>query len=129
MGLDPAFFLMKDGSDGEVGFEIFEGFFDGDELDVVLPEGRGVALGKIGTQQIAAFAAADLAQLVSVEGEGEGGRGFLDLDVDEAPSDRGPWRGRPRVSSAVARGWSSSRRVRGGAATAISAAAGASPAP
>ena len=44
MGLDPAFFLMKDGSDGEVGFEIFEGFFDGDELDVVLPEGRGVAL-------------------------------------------------------------------------------------
>src|SRR5205085_4826025 len=89
------FFLMKDGSDGEVGFEIFEGFFDGDELDVVLPEGRGVALGKIGTQQIAAFAAADLAQLVSVEGEGEGGRGFLDLDVDEAPSDRGLGAGGP----------------------------------
>ena len=59
MGLDPAFFLMKDGSDGEVGFEVFEGFFDSDELDVVLPEGSGVAFGEIGAQQIAAFAAAD----------------------------------------------------------------------
>jgi hypothetical protein len=35
MGLDPAFFLVKDGADGEVGFEVLEGFFDGDELNVV----------------------------------------------------------------------------------------------
>src|ERR1700749_5006050 len=76
MGLDPGFLLMKDGSDGEVGFEVFEGFFDSDEMDVVLPEGSGVAFGEIGAQQIAAFAAADRTQLVAVEGEGEAGRGL-----------------------------------------------------
>jgi hypothetical protein len=32
---------MEDGADNEVGFEVFEGFFDGDELDVVLPEAGG----------------------------------------------------------------------------------------
>src|ERR1700757_3243847 len=76
MGLDPAFFLMKDGSDGEVGFEVFEGFFDSDELDVVLPEGSGVAFGEIGAQQIAAFAAADRTQLVAVEGTRRSGCGW-----------------------------------------------------
>jgi hypothetical protein len=48
MGLDPTFLVMEDRSDGEVPFEVFEGFFDGDELDVVLPESRGVAFGEIG---------------------------------------------------------------------------------
>ncbi len=40
MGLDPTFLVMEDRSDGEVPFEVFEGFFDGDKLDVVLPESR-----------------------------------------------------------------------------------------
>ena len=88
MGLDPLFPLMEDRVDGEVGFEIFEGFFDGDELDVVLPKDGGVTFDKIGAQQIAVFAAADLAQLASVEGKGEAGRGRLDLDVNQAPADR-----------------------------------------
>src|SRR5215831_5786975 len=97
MRLDPPFLLMEYGADGEVGFEVFEGFFDGDELDVVLPEGSGVGFGEIGAQQIAAFAAADLAELASVEGEGEVGRGLLDLDVDEAPSGRGLGTGGPEL--------------------------------
>ena len=46
MGLDPLFPLMEDRVDGEVGFEIFEGFFDGDELDAVLPKDGGVAFDK-----------------------------------------------------------------------------------
>ena len=41
MGLDPAFLVMEDRSDGEISLQVFEGFFDGDELDVVLPESRG----------------------------------------------------------------------------------------
>jgi hypothetical protein len=49
---------MKDRANGEVCFEVFEGFFDGDELDVVLPEGGGISFGEIGAQQIAAFACA-----------------------------------------------------------------------
>src|SRR6516162_1760335 len=43
---------------------------------------------RLGAQQIAAFAAADLAQPASVEGKGEAGRGRLDLDVNQAPADR-----------------------------------------
>jgi hypothetical protein len=60
IGLDPTFLMMEDPSDGEVSLQVFEGFFDGDELDVALPEGRGVAFGEIGAQQIAPFATPDL---------------------------------------------------------------------
>jgi hypothetical protein len=42
VNFDPAFLLMKDRADAEVCFEVFEGFFDGDELDLVLPEGGGI---------------------------------------------------------------------------------------
>src|SRR5277367_5276869 len=79
---------MKDGADGEVCFEIFEGLFDGHELDVVLPKSRGIAFDEIGAQQIAAFTAADFTQLAAVEREGEVGRGLLDRDVGQAPGDR-----------------------------------------
>ena len=47
MGLDPTFLVMEDRSDGEVPFEVFEGFFDGDKLDVVLPGQQGRA-GEVG---------------------------------------------------------------------------------
>src|SRR5271155_4575239 len=79
---------MKDGADGEVRFEIFEGLFDGHKLDVVLPKSRGIAFDEIGAQQIAAFTAADFTQLAAVEREGEVGRGLLDRDVGQAPGDR-----------------------------------------
>jgi hypothetical protein len=52
---------VVDRADGKVCLEVFEGFFDGDEPDVVSPEGGKVAFGEIGAQQIATFAAADLA--------------------------------------------------------------------
>ena len=37
VGLDPLLVLVEDRADRQVAFEITEGLFDGDELDVVLP--------------------------------------------------------------------------------------------
>src|SRR5919109_4075651 len=38
VGLDPRLVLMEDRADRQIALEIAEGFFDGDELNVVLPE-------------------------------------------------------------------------------------------
>jgi hypothetical protein len=49
MGLDPLLVLMEDRADRQVALEIAEGLFDGDELDVVLPELGRIIVGKIGS--------------------------------------------------------------------------------
>ena len=48
MDLDPTFLVMEDQSDGEVPFEVFEGFSNSNKLDIVLPESLRVAFGEIG---------------------------------------------------------------------------------
>jgi hypothetical protein len=50
---------MEDRADGEVALEGFERFFDGYELNVVVPEFCGIVVGQIGAQQITPFAASD----------------------------------------------------------------------
>src|ERR1700691_5296777 len=86
MRLYSAFVLMEYWPYRQVSFQGFEGLFDGDQLDVILPERGRVTVGEVGAQQVAPFAPADLAQLFAVEREGEAGCGLGDLDVDQAPS-------------------------------------------
>ena len=50
---------MEDRPDRQVALEVLERLFDGDELDVVLPQQRGIVLGEVGAQQIAPFASPD----------------------------------------------------------------------
>ena len=69
MGLDPLFALMEDGPDREVVLELLEGLLDLDELHVQAPEGGGVLAGHVGSQQIAALAAAYPAQPVTSQAE------------------------------------------------------------
>src|SRR5882757_11223536 len=52
VGFDALLVLVEDGADGEVALEVLEGLFDGDELDVVLPEQGWIVVGEIGAQQI-----------------------------------------------------------------------------
>jgi hypothetical protein len=47
VGFDPLFVLVEDRSNGEVALEVPERLFDGDELDVVLPEQGGIVVGEI----------------------------------------------------------------------------------
>ena len=58
MGFDAPFVVMEDRADREVAFEGLERLLHRDELNVVLPDERRIAFGQIGSQQIAAFAAA-----------------------------------------------------------------------
>src|SRR5204862_4835426 len=51
----------------EIAFEITERFLHLHELEVALPEFRGIGGGEIGAQKIAAFAAAGVAQTVPVQ--------------------------------------------------------------
>lgn len=53
-------FLVKNGPDREITFKRPEGCLDLDELQIELPELRGVSLGEISAQEVAPFAAADL---------------------------------------------------------------------
>ena len=49
MGLDPTFLVMEEiGRMARSPLRFLKAFFDGDKLDVVLPESRGVAFGEIG---------------------------------------------------------------------------------
>jgi hypothetical protein len=68
VGFDPLLVLVEDRSDGEVALEVLESLFDGDELDIVLPEQGGIVVGEIGAQQIASLAAAYGSQLLAIEG-------------------------------------------------------------
>jgi hypothetical protein len=47
MSFDPAFVLMEDRADRQVALQVFERLFHGDELNVVLPQQRGIVLGEI----------------------------------------------------------------------------------
>ena len=81
---------MKDGTDSEVGFEVFEGFFDGDELDVVLPQGSRVAFGEIGAQQIAALRGGGVwRSLLRLRVKVKAAEALSTLTSTRAPSDRG----------------------------------------
>jgi hypothetical protein len=48
MGFDTALVLMEHRTDCQVALQVFERLFHGDELDVVLPQQRGIALGQVG---------------------------------------------------------------------------------
>ena len=65
-----------DGTIGQVAFEFFECLFNFGELEVVFPKLGRVVPAQVGAKQVAPFAAAGLAQLLSVEAVGEG-RGLL----------------------------------------------------
>ena len=69
VGLDPLFALMEDGPDREVVLEFLEGLLDLDQLHVQAPESRGVFGDHVGSQQIAALAAAYPAQPVAPQAE------------------------------------------------------------
>ena len=85
---NPRFLLVVDRPDRKIAFEILEGFLDLRELDVVAPQLGGVAAGEIGAQQVAAFAATDLLELVAVETVGERRVLIVDLHLDEPPAGR-----------------------------------------
>ena len=69
MRLDPLLALMEDGTDREVVLELLERLLDLDELHVKAPQGGGVLGDHVGSQQIAALAAADPAQPVTSQAE------------------------------------------------------------
>jgi hypothetical protein len=102
VSFDPPLVLVEDRTDCEVAFEIAEGLFDGDELDVILPELGWIIVGEIGAQEITAFTPPDLSQLVAIEREGEVGALLVDLDIDKTPGGR-RLGARRRASSAVLR--------------------------
>ena len=87
-GFNSTLVLVEDRTDCQVAFEIAEGFFDGDELDVVLPQLGGIVAGKIGAQQITAFAPPRLSQLFAIEREDEAGVFLIHLDIDQPPCGR-----------------------------------------
>src|SRR5215510_10791962 len=78
-----------DRAKGEVAFEIFESLFNGDELQIVVPELCGILLDKIGAQQISAFAPAHLSELLVVKSVSERGFRFCHLDHQKPPRCRG----------------------------------------
>ena len=88
VGLDPPWLLMVDRPDGEVAFEGSKRFLDLDELEVVAPKRRGIALGQVAAQEIAPFAPPRLPQLLAIEGVAERRAFRVDLDFDQAPSGR-----------------------------------------
>ena len=73
--LDPGFALMEDRADREVVLEVLEGLFDLGELHIVVPERRGVFVGQVRAQQVAALPAASLVEPVTPQADGEGLRG------------------------------------------------------
>src|SRR4029077_12904699 len=84
----PPFGFVEDRADRQVALEVFERFFDSDELDVILPELCWIIVGEIGAQQIASFTPPYGPQLLAVEGEGERGAVLVDPDIDQAPCGR-----------------------------------------
>src|SRR6266850_517011 len=76
---------MEDRTDRQIALQGAERFFDLSELQVVVPQLHRIGLGQIGTQQVAAFAATHLLELLAIEAVGERGTGFLDLHRDESP--------------------------------------------
>ena len=74
--------------------EVLEGLFDLGELHVVLPERRGVFVGQVRAQQVAALPPAGLPEPVPPQADGEGLRGDRlagggHADVDQRPGPAG----------------------------------------
>src|SRR6266849_5659502 len=88
VGLDPLLVLMEDRTNREIALEIAERLFDGNELRVVLPELGGIIVGKIGAQQISAFAPPCRSQFLAIEREAEAWALFVHLDIDQTPGGR-----------------------------------------
>src|SRR5580704_10683805 len=86
--LDPRLTLMKDRTNGQIALQGLERLLHRDELNVILPEKRGIALGQIGAQQIAALAASDGSQLAAIESERQRAGLLVDLRVDQTPGGR-----------------------------------------
>ena len=66
MGLDASLDPVKDGSQVQLAFECAEDGFNVGELDVLLPELLGIAIGQIGAKQIGALMEPGTAQLFPV---------------------------------------------------------------
>ena len=74
MPLNPPFQGMKNGPQTQIIFEVLEGCFHLRELNVKLPELFRLLRAQIAAQQITAFAAPHLAQLVFAQLKSETGR-------------------------------------------------------
>src|SRR5271157_6466719 len=86
--LDAPLLLVVDRADGEVALERSKRFLHLNELDVVAPQGGGIALGQIAAQEIASFAPARLPQFLAIERILERSLLRVDLDLDQSPSAR-----------------------------------------
>ena len=81
-------FLVEDGPDGQIAFELFEDRLDLHELQVIFPQLGGGFFGHVGAQQVAALAAPDFEQFVPAQFEGEGLIGQRQLDFHQTPGGR-----------------------------------------
>ena len=73
--LDPVLPLVEDGPDGQVVLELLEHLLHFGQLKVVPPQDRRILAGAVGAQQVAALAAAGLAQPAAPQRECERLRG------------------------------------------------------
>ena len=85
MRLDAVRFLTEDWADRQVALKGAERLFDLHELQIVVPQLHRIGLGQIGAQAIAAFAAANLFELLAIEAIAEPGTVFIDFHINEPP--------------------------------------------
>ena len=71
MGFDAILLTVEDRPQGEIAFEVFEGFLYLCKQNVELPDLGRVICAEVGAQQVAAFATTELAQFVFAQTEGE----------------------------------------------------------
>jgi hypothetical protein len=65
MCLDASIELMEDGTDGQIPLEVLEGLFLRDELQIEVPQLRGIGFREIGAQQVATLAPTSLSASLS----------------------------------------------------------------
>ena len=53
MCLDASIELMEDGTDGQITLEVLEGLFHRDELQIEVPQLRGIGFREIGAEEVA----------------------------------------------------------------------------
>ena len=85
MCLDASIELMEDGTDGQISLEVLEGLFHRDELQIEVPQLRGIGFREIGAEQVATLAPTSLSELVTAEPIAERGLFFGELDFDQTP--------------------------------------------
>jgi hypothetical protein len=69
VGLDARLGLVEDRPDGQVVLDLLEGLLDLGELDVERPQRIGLVRREVGSQQVAAFSSAHLAQFLAIQAE------------------------------------------------------------